>query len=558
MAEIREIDFAKRRHKGLFEEYQKWEPLFKDVRDYINPWLGYFEGEEPNSGQRRDDKLICTNSVKYNHILAAGMQWGITSPSRSWVEYDLPIPMMAKLPGVAEWLDICAQITLDILNRSNFYSQNHQLYLEMGAFGTGAMLIEEDAENVINCRSFTAGEYAIGTDKKGQPNSFARNIKMTTYQLVEEFGLDNVPVSIKNAYEQQQYDGWHDVKHLICPNRTHDPSKMDNQSMKYADYYWMDGCEEGKFLRKSGYEGFPVAVGRWSVNGADIYGTGPGIWTLGDAKGLQLVQTDIYTATELGVKPPTMASKDVMMSGGVNILPAGVTYYNPTGSGDASIKPVFQVALNIRDARELKNELEESQKQHFGTKIFQFLIDLEHGTRTATEIQQLASEQMTQMGPMLERLQNEYLPDVLDRVWEIGQRLGVYPPPPDIPEMQGMPIKIKYVSVLAQAQRNYMVTPIMSTLEATMKVAVEGGRPEAWDNIDVDESITQMSALYGAPPSILISPEKRDAIRQARAQQAQQQQMAEMAMLATQGAKNLGGAKMDENSMLGKMAGAGQ
>lgn len=560
MPNDKELQFLNRRHKALFDEFQKWKSLFEEVRDNINPYLGYFEGEEANSGKRRDDKLICTNAIKYCHILAAGMQWGITSPTRPWVEYALPLQLM-KLPGVAEWLDTCAQITLDILDRSNFYAQNHQLYLEAPTFGTGAMLILEDNETVIHCQTFTMGEYAFGVDDKGRPNSFARNIKMTVEQIVDKYGKENCPQDVQNLYDQQRFDVWKDVKHLIVPNKAYDPKKMDNKAMRYRDYHWMAGNNEGKYLRDSGFNEFPISIARWAVNGADIYGTGPGIWTLKDGMALHLVGSDIYSATELGVKPPIQAPVDVMKQGGINILPAGANYYNPNGGSDGGIKPVFQVALDIDHAVALKKEIEEVMKQHYCVPVFQWLLGLEGGTRTATEIQRIAAEQMTQMGPMLERLQNEYLPSVLDRVWAIGQRLRVYPPPPPSlqrPEFAGMPIKIKYVSILAQSQQNYMVTPIMSTLEAAMKMAIEGQRMDVYDNINFDESMRLIATNGGAPPSVLNSPEKIQQIREQRAQQQQMEQMAAMGMAATQGAKNLGAAKMDGDTLLKRMAGGGQ
>ena len=73
---------AEQIYKSLDDEKQKWVPVWRDIRDYINPYIGFFDGEESNSGERLDENLIRTMSIKYSNIFAAGLQWGVTSPTR--------------------------------------------------------------------------------------------------------------------------------------------------------------------------------------------------------------------------------------------------------------------------------------------------------------------------------------------------------------------------------------------------------------------------------------------------------------------------------------------
>ena len=483
-----ELSYINRQHKELFEEFKKWEPLFRDVRDFIHPYLGYFEGEEANSGKRPDDEMLRTMPIKYANILAAGLQWGITSPTRPWIKFKFPNPRVMQSAKVLEWLDIVKDVCLDLLYKSGFYPENHKFYLELGVFNTAAMLIDEDEETVCRCQTFTIGEFAIGLDDKGRPNRFARNLKMSPMQLVEKFGVDNVPQVIKNSYKNNNDNKLHDVKHLIYPNPKYDRNKMDNQSMKFSSVYWMAGCKDGEFLRKSGYIEFPVMIARYQTKGADIYGTGPGIWSLGDAKQIQLMWRDITTAAELGVKPPTQAPTDILKNGGINLLPAGANYYNQNGGSDGMIKPIFQVQLNLDHATAVQQAIEDCIKEHFNTKVFQLLSDMEKGTRTAREVIELSSEKMSQMGPLLERLQTGYLPQVVNRILNIGFRAGVFPPLPE--EISpGMAFDIEYVSILSQAQKQYVITPIMDTVTNTINMAMTAQLPEILDKIAWDEVV---------------------------------------------------------------------
>lgn len=554
MADMTDLQYLNRRHKSLFDEFKKIEPKLRDIKDYINPYLGFFDDYQPNEDRNADDyEIINSAGIYWSNVQASGMQWGITSPTRPWIKLSLPFPQVMRSDKVLAWLDMVKNITLDILARSNFYPSNHQAYLELGVMGTAAMLIEEDSEDVINCRTFTAGEFALGLDKKGRPNAFARNMKLTVFQIVEQFGLDNVPLSVKMAYENKQYDTYRDVKHLICPNPNFKEGKMDNKSMKFRDVYWMQEQNEHKYLSDSGRNEFPVMVARGDVVGPDIYGRSSGHRALSDSKSIQIMEKDILTATELGVKPSVQASKDVMMSGGVNLLPAGVTYYNPTGGSDAGVKTTFQVNLDIEHAQAKADRIEAAIKRHFNGDMWLMISDMEKGTRTAREVIELASEKMTQLGPMLERLQTEYLPMVVDRVFAIGQRLGVYPPPPE--EIAGMPIKVEYESILSQAQNQYIVTPILDTVNTVMQVA--GIQPEVVDKIDWDEVVDQVSQANGVPPSIIMSDDRVAQIRQARQKQMQMEQMMQMGLAGAQGAKQLAGANMEGDNALTALVGRG-
>lgn len=549
-----EKNYINRQHKNLFDEFENWKPVLRDVRDYLFPWLGYFEDETPNSGTRKDDRMLRTISIEYANILAAGMQNGITSPTRPWIKYKLNDNELMQNEEIRLWLERRRDIVLDILNKSNFYSSNHQFYLELGVFCTSAMLIEEDPDTGINCRTFTCGEFAIGVDKKGNPNQFSRFIQMTPHQMVEQFGIDNVPQEVKNKYERSDYSGFFKVKHLICPNKQYDERKLDIEHMKYSDYYWVDSQQEGEYLKKSGFNEFPVMIERWQVRGADFYGTGPGIWALGDAKQIQLMWRDICTAAELAVKPPIMAPSDLLKSGGINIYPAGANYYNAQAGGPG-IQPLFQVNLNMEHAARVQEQIEQCIKKHFKVEVFTLISELNMGTgtRTAREIIELTSEKMSQMGPLLERLLNGYLPNLINRVDAICERMGLFPLPPT--EIEGMEIKVEYTSILAQAQKQSLINPILDTVSQVIQMATTTQQLEILDKIDFDEVTDYLGDYNGIPESIVKANELVDQIRQARAQQQQMINEMQMIQAGAQTAKTAAGADMEGNNALTQLLG---
>ena len=158
------------------------------------------------------------------------------------------------------------------------------------------------------------------------------------------------------------------------------------------------------------------------------------------------------------------------------------------------------------------------------------------------------------LGPALERIDNEVLRPVIERVFAIAQRAGIIPPPP--PEISGQMMTIDFVSMLAQAQQATRAASIERVLSLAGNIV--GVVPEAMDNIDIDYSLDKFSSLLNNDPKMIRSP---DALAQIRADRAKQQaaaQQADIAQKLSVGAKNLSGAQVGNQNALEAMTGGGQ
>ena len=532
-------------HKSMFDQQQRWKDTWKDIRDYINPYIGFFDEDTPNEGDRRDDMMINTMPIMANNTQAAGMQNGITSPTRPWVRLTVADPNLQELEEVRYWCDDVTQIMHDVLSRSNFYNSSHMFYKELGAPGTAAMMIIEDPKTVIRCRTFTVGEYAIANDRSGRVNRFARNLRLTVAELIEMFGLANCPPTVQHQFQSKDFDQHHKVKHLIIPNLAAEHGRVDKWNKPFISVYWMDECQDGDYLDIGGFEEFPVMCARWEVKGSDIYGRGPGWYALGDAKALQAIEEDIHIGVKKQVDPPVQAAAEILSSGGVNALPNGVTFYS-RDLGDNPVRQLYQVQLDLADAKELKAEKEAAINKHFFVDLFRMLEGIDNGNITAREIIERVQEKMSLIGPVLDLLQSEFLKPVIDRIFGIMQRSGIIPEPPEV--IQGMDIKVEYISIMAQAQKMTGLTALEQLMAFVgSMVSVD---PNVLDKIDRDEMVDRYAEMLGVPPSVIISDDKVAQTRQAKAQQQQMAEAAQMGMMAAQGAKTLADTPVGQNSAL--------
>jgi hypothetical protein len=170
---------------------------------------------------------------------------------------------------------------------------------------------------------------------------------------------------------------------------------------------------------------------------------------------------------------------------------------------------------------------------------------------TATEVAERHEEKMLQLGPVLERLEDELLDPLIDRVFAIALRAGHIPPPPQ--ELQGQELRVEYISILAQAQK------LLGTASVERLAGFVGNlaavNPGVLDKVNMDAMVSEYSEMLGTNPNLLHPDEQVQQARQARAQQQQalmaQQQMAGM----VQGAKTLSETDMEGDTALNRLMG---
>ena len=503
-----------RLYDELKSERSSWTPVWKELSSYLAPTRGFFDGQTPNQGRRIDHKtLLDSDPCLAVEVLCAGMMSGLTSPSRSWFDLTLAPEELMNLPGVREWLFEIKKRLEDVFAKSNVYSVLHGFYQEIAVFGTAAFLVEEDARKGIRCRPFTIGEYCLGTDAAGRVNRFGREFFMTAEQMQSAFGAVHLPPAVRRECEDNRQFRWHKIIHLILPNPAYNPAKQDQAHMPYGSVYLTDN---GHLLRQSGYREFPVIAARWEVkNAADAYGRGPGWKCLGDTKMLQKMQKTKLVGLDKSTNPPMMVSSNVQ--GEVNLLPGGITRFN--GTTDAAVKPAYQVQPDLKSLEASIQSVRDTIRAQFFADVFLMLSTQNYSNMTAAEVAERHQEKLLVLGPVLERLKNELLDPLIDRAFNVLFRQGLLPAPPE--SIQGLEMKVEYVSMIAQAQKAAGLAALVQGLNYAASLAA--AHPEVLDRIDYDRALEEGLNTLGVAPALLRSEQQTDQIRAARRQQAQEQ-----------------------------------
>ncbi|GHV57730.1 hypothetical protein FACS189460_4770 [Deltaproteobacteria bacterium] len=557
MANEKDIKHWRRRLESLEAERKRgWEAHWRDLAFHFMPRRARFldAGEKTNAGDRRN-YLYDDMGILARRTLSAGMQTGLTSPARPWFSLTLRYEDLAKAEAVKYWLHATFEGLVSVFAQSNFYDQIHLLYDELGVFGTGVLLIEEDDRNVIRCRTLTVGEYCLDVNASGRVDTLYRRVRMSARQIMQAWP-NSTPDRIRNMAENDNPE-WLDVLHIVEPARGGAPGpqvaaqpesvggaaggrarRSANQDKRpWRSVYLMLQGSKDEVLEDSGYYEFPALCPRWNTTASDVYGSSPAMDALGDCLSLQSLAKDGLEALEKEVKPPLLALQGAGMTR-VNLAPGAVNWASNLGLNQAPVvSPLLQVRANLAALDQYKAQIKQQIREVFFNDLFLMLANV-NKQMTATEVAERNAEKMLMLGPVLDRLRSELFQPLIERVFGIMWRRGDVPPPPPEVVETGEGLQIEFVSILAQAQKAAGLAAVTNTVGFVGQMAQMA--PEVLDKLNVDEAVEQVAGMNGVPPKLLRSDEEVMQIRQQRAEQmAQQQQMAQlsqMAGLAQQGA----------------------
>jgi len=522
---------------ALKSERSTWIDHWRELSEYVRPRKAKFFTTDTNNGAKQHRSIINGTPIRASRILASGMMAGISSPARPWFRLTTADAALAEYGPVKDWLHIVESVLREKLQKSNLYNCLHQVYENLIVFGTQPLHIEEDVRRGFRGYVFPVGQYCLANSAQLEVNTVYRELRMTVAQAVERFGLQRCSNRLRQLYERQELDQWVDVLHVLEPNRDAEPGRPGPRGMAWRSCWLEVSAAEGDgptFLREGGFEEFPVMAPRWAVSGEDVYGESPGMEALGDAKALQLIEKRKAQAVDRVVNPP-MRGPSALRGQQVSLLPGAVTYVDAIHPGQ-SFAPAIELHPSAIPAIDgLGREHELRINQAFMADLWMSLARAD-GKMTATEVMERHEEKMLQLGPVMERLQNELLDPMISRCFNIGLRNRWFPPPPE--ELQGQEARVEYLSIMAQAQKMLGITGVERFVSFVGSVAAGVG-PDVLDKLDADQVVDEYGNMLGIPPSIVRPDEAVEAIRAKRAQVAQAQQAIATAGAVAEGAKTL-------------------
>lgn len=535
MADLTLKERSIRRLEELKTSRQSFESDAKEIASYALPARSRFLASDTNKGRQRNRRLNNSHGIWSFRTLQGGMTSGLSSQSRPWFALTTYDEALLEDASVKAWLGEVETRLYSFLAHTNFYGAAKTGYLEMGAFGTEACIMLEHQEEGAVCHPLTFGEYWIGLDDTMQPGGLYRECVMTTIQAVQAFGKENLSDRINRDYDNARYEAQHCFYHAIERNDDHVAGRLGPQGKAWRSLYWdQNDANKDKIVKLTGYEEQPFWAPRWDTTGNDAWGQGPGHDALPDLRELQLQTKRKAEITDQLTWPEKVVSAKVKLKQ----QPKSVVSVAAVENVQNLVTVPYEVPYQALEA--VMNDigrLEQACNRATFADLFMAITDMGGGNyKNIEEIAARNEEKLTQLGPVIERVNNEKLQVAIERTFGIMQRLRLLPPAPDA--LRNHPdIKIEFVSILTQMQRMVGLGQIERTVQFVG--GLTGAYPNARFKLDPYAIIDEYAKRGGMPPQLVRSTDDAQDDADAEAQAAQNAQMAESAAKLGKPAKDM-------------------
>lgn len=502
-----------RKYNALKGRHNMWQGIWQEVADLVLPHRNFLGPTGP--AERRNLKIYDGTAPWALDQLAAGLHGYLTSPTQRFMKMGVDNPDIMKREEVKRWANHATDQCFAVFNSaaSQFHQQLHELYLDVGAFGTGIQFVGEDM-GMFKFRTYPLSQCYIDEGANGMVDTVFRCFSFTARQAVQMFG-EKCPAKIAEC-EIKEPNRVFELAHGVFPRTDRITRMSDTMNKPFASFYfWPEG---GVIIDEGGYDEMPYKVPRWTKMSGEIYGRSPAISCLPDIKMVNKMAETIIRAGQKVVDPPLMVPDDGFLVP-IRTTPGALLRYR-SGTNDR-IEPL-QTGGRVDIGLDMMNQRREHIIRSFYVDWMQNQKQVE---QTATEVLQGAEERMRLMAPMVARLQSEYLSPTIMRVYNLLLKKRYIQPPPEILREEG--VKIQYVSPVVRAQKMVQAASVTRAIESLAPIAQI--KPDVLDHLDSDGYTKWLLDLHDAPNEVIAKENLVKQIREQRQQAAEQQAQAEQA-----------------------------
>jgi hypothetical protein len=530
---------CQKRLTGLKANRQPYEAEARQIASLGQPARSRWLASETNRNARqRNLRLNSSHGIFAFRTLQGGMTSGLSSPSRPWMTQTTFDQGLKEDPDVKAWLDEVERRMYAFLAQTNFYGAVKTGYLELGLFGTEACVMWEHPSEGAVCHQLTFGEYWIGRGAALTADTLYRACPMSANEIMGHVGTglfrkDRLRPAIVSAYDNGRYDEIFEYYHAIEPNSEQEPERADWRGKPFRSIYWdgADGRLEGDgCVSVFGCGEQPFWAPRWDTTGSDAWGTGPGHDALPDLRELQVQTKRKAQATDFLIGPEMVTPSKIKLKR----QPWSVVSASNLDAEKILVPyqiPYQAIAAINEDVARCERAIERATY----ADLFMAITNMAGiQPRNIEEIAARNEEKLTQLGPTIERVNNEKLSVAVDRAFGIMERAGLLPPAPRAIAEAGGHTKTEFVSILTQMQRMVGLGQIERT--AGFIGSLVATFPDAADKFDTDEAIDEYASRAGSPPRIIRSKKQVAEIRAARAGKQNMEAMVAAAPAAKDGA----------------------
>lgn len=499
------------------QERTNTENTIQECFKYIIPSKGDVTSTVAPGG-KFGQELFDETAIHANELLSAALHGNLTNPAARFIDFFLGDPILDDDDEVKKWCQIVGDRMFLVLNASNFQTEIHEVYLDIGATGNAYLFMGDHPDTLVHFSARAFKECYVDENNLGKIDTLYRKFKWKKRQIVQEFGEQALTDDMLRQYRdgnEEQHTIIHAVEPLVDAYMS-DEAKA--QKWKWASCYTMESDKH--LLSEKGFRTFPYATPRWSKKSGEKYGRGCGHSMMPTIKMVNVQEETQLQGAQLAAAPPFGVTDDSVM-GKVKLTPFGLTVVRRSANGEFPIQQLM-TGTNINFGEKKLDSARERIMRGFYAN--QFTLPAGGANRTAEEVATITQQNFKLMGPVLGRLHFELLDPIVQCLYDKMERDGLIPEMPEKMKAflrKGKKIQARFSSLIARAQRQAEADSLIHGITAAAPIV--NAKPETLDILNTDEAFKYiLFDLYGAPFRLKNDERAIQQIREAR-QKAQEQ-----------------------------------
>ena len=535
MADLQADDIAAQiiaRYERASNDRGVWESHWEEIAQRVLPsYSGSFTGRElQTQGSKRTQEMFDATAAMALTRFAAAMESMLTPRGSRWHRLIPTDKTLMRNRAVRMWFDDVTDILFQYryAPRANYASNQHEVYMGLGAFGTGAMYIDKlmmPGEKGLRYRAIHLGEIVFLENHQGIIDTAMRKYELTARQAYQQFG-DSLPSDIlEKAKESRSSEQKFWFINCVQPRTDemgYDPGRRDVKGMRYAAHtVSITGKKE---VREAGFHVFPYPISRYVVAPGETYGRSPAMLVLPAIKVLNEEKKTVLKQGHRAIDPVLLAHDDGVLDG-FSLKPGSVN----AGGVSADGRPLVHALPvgNLSLAKEMMEAERAAINDAFLVTLFQILVETPQ--MTATEVLERAREKGALLSPTMGRQQSEFLGPTVERELDVLAQQNLLPPMPLMLQQARGEYQTIYDSPLSRSQRAEEAAGLMRLVGWAQEVVAVTQDPSIMDNFDFDSAMPELADIQAVPSRWMRDDADKAAIRDARAKQAQAKQLTEAA-----------------------------
>lgn len=499
---------------------QLWESHLRECYRYAMPQRNTIDEHSP--GQKKREFVFDSTAEDSLEDFATRMESELVPPNINWMKLEAGVEIPEEEQDqTTEYLEQTTDTVFNHINSSNFSSQIHEAFLDLG-ISTGAVIVEagDGIQSALNFRCVSLSELYLEKSSRGIVKTVFREIKIPVGDIKSTWAKAKLTDKLEQMIEK---DPTTEATFIECCVENKSPKKDDENFFNLVIY-----PEEKAFLLEESLESSSWVIFRESTIPGEVYGRGRVMRALPDIKTLNLMVKDHLTAAAFTANPIYTATDDGVINPYTIRLRPGTVI--PVGSND-NTNPTLRPLPIAGDYSVLQYDIRALQDNIRRIMISKPFGNVEETpVRTATEMSiRNADMAKTSLGAS-GRIQNELLEAIVARCVYVLKKAGKIA---DF-KVDGRQVAIKFTSPSSRSQDEQTLAAIGRFLEIMAVFP-----PEMVNNeMRMEKFPTEVADILGLPASL----KRTDAEKQQRAEQqaeaqAEQQAIAAASVQQQQGAR---------------------